>query len=126
VLGQRSGQVDVFRAAGIESMVARVVEGYHSTVFAYGQTGSGKTWTMDGYKYEANEKGYVVPVVGGQGSDDTHGLVQRCARCIVDEIEKSKGTRKYSMTVSFLEIYNERIYDLLNSAVFKAKLKGNK
>lgn len=53
----------------IQAMAKRVMEGYHSTVFAYGQTGSGKTFTMEGYKYEANEKGHIVPKIsaGGEG-----------------------------------------------------------
>ena len=97
----------------------RVVDGYHSTVFAYGQTGSGKTFTMEGYKYETNEKGLVVPIISGV--DENHGLVQRCCKVMSDEVERARRTRKVTMTVSFLEIYNERIYDLLNSAIFRSK-----
>jgi type II secretory ATPase GspE/PulE/Tfp pilus assembly ATPase PilB-like protein len=44
-------------------MVKKVVEGFHSTIFAYGQTGSGKTYTMEGYKYYQNDKGFYVPKV---------------------------------------------------------------
>lgn len=54
-------------------MVRKVVEGYHSTIFAYGQTGSGKTFTMEGYKYEANDKGMVVPRI--DDAIETIGIV---------------------------------------------------
>jgi len=47
----------------LAKLVKRAVQGYHSTVFAYGQTGSGKTFTMEGYKYEMNEKGVLVPII---------------------------------------------------------------
>jgi kinesin family protein 4/21/27 len=63
VSAQTANQRQVFDEAGLAKMVRRVVEGYHSTIFAYGQTGSGKTYTMEGYKYEANEKGLIVPKI---------------------------------------------------------------
>ena len=46
-----NNQEDVYSRAKIPSMVKKVVDGYHSTIFAYGQTGSGKTYTMEGYHY---------------------------------------------------------------------------
>ena len=101
-------------------MVRRVVQGYHSTIFAYGQTGSGKTFNMEGYKYVQNEKGVIVPRVS-ESTSETWGLVQRCARVMVDETERAKKHRHITMSVSFLEIYNEHIYDLLNSALFRRK-----
>lgn len=39
-------QHSLYSEAGVERLVQRVVEGYHSTIFAYGQTGSGKTYTI--------------------------------------------------------------------------------
>lgn len=44
---------------------------------------------------------------------------------MLSEIEKARETRKVSMYVSFLEIYNEKIYDLLNGSMFKTKNKKN-
>ena len=38
-------------------MVKQVIEGFHSTIFCYGQTGAGKTYTMEGYKYDIDDKG---------------------------------------------------------------------
>lgn len=44
---------------------------------------------------------------------------------MLNEIEKARETRRVSMYVSFLEIYNEKIYDLLNGSMFKLKNKKN-
>ena len=52
---------DFFKQCGVKRMVRQVVNGYHSTVFAYGQTGSGKSYTMEGYKYQVDEKGRFEP-----------------------------------------------------------------
>lgn len=48
LLGQECGQEDVYGQCGVEEMIVKALEGYHSTIFAYGQTGSGKTFTMQG------------------------------------------------------------------------------
>ncbi len=76
------------------------MQGYHATVFAYGQTGSGKTYTMEGYKYYANEKGYVVPRI--EDDDSQYGLVQRSAQHLFKTIESKKHERKYTLYVNFL------------------------
>jgi chromosomal replication initiation ATPase DnaA len=55
-------------------MIRQVVEGYHSTIFAYGQTGSGKTYTMEGYKYVANDKGIMIPRIAEE-TGENYGLV---------------------------------------------------
>ena len=72
---------------------------------------------MEGYKYVQNEKGIMVPRI----EQDRAGLVQRCARKMVELVEKAKKTRQVRIAVSFLEIYNERIYDLLNGSIFRYK-----
>ncbi|EGZ16226.1 hypothetical protein PHYSODRAFT_316274 [Phytophthora sojae] len=85
-------------------LVAQALQGYNGTIFAYGQTGSGKTHTM-------------------MGSGDDHGIVPLMnadlfARINASDAENAKhddgGAIKYLVTVSFLEIYNEVIKDLLN------------
>lgn len=122
VLSQQSNQSQVFEEAGLNKLVRRVVEGYHSTIFAYGQTGSGKTFTMEGYKYEQNEKGMVVPKIDDRS--ENQGIVQRCARVITEEVARARKHRHIVIMVSFLEIYNEKIYDLLNSDQFRGKKSG--
>jgi len=78
---------------------------------------------MEGYKYYQNEKGVYVPKI--DENPDNVGLVQRSVQVMLKEIEKARETRKVSMYVSFLEIYNEKIYDLLNGSMFKLKNKKN-
>jgi Tfp pilus assembly pilus retraction ATPase PilT len=47
-------QKQVFEELHIKSLIGKVLDGYHATIFAYGQTGSGKTYTMEGYDYVNN------------------------------------------------------------------------
>ena len=80
-----------------EKLVAKALNGFNVTMFAYGQTGSGKTWTM-------------------MGDDDGKypGVIPLGLQDIFDQAEKMKGEREYEFKVSFMEIYNEQINDLLN------------
>ena len=55
VIGKEDSQQTVFNECGIEQLVDKAIEGYHSTIFTYGQTGSGKTYTMQG-KSESGER----------------------------------------------------------------------
>ena len=112
----------------IQSIVANVVKGYHGSVFAYGQTNSGKTHTMTGSK----------SAIGGSGNDsgtgneeeDSMGVIRLAVRDIFHQIQHSSkrhstttttsttsasstSSREYLVRVSYLEIYNEQIYDLL-------------
>jgi hypothetical protein len=51
VFNEATSQSQVFEQSDVSSLVQRVVQGFHATVFVYGQTGSGKTYTMEGYPY---------------------------------------------------------------------------
>lgn len=73
------------------------LDGYNGTIFAYGQTGSGKTYTMS-----------------GSDSWQFRGIIPRVFTLIFDEIERRKHL-EYNIYVSFMEIYNENVYDLLDS-----------
>uniref|UniRef100_A0A7E4UYI7 Kinesin-like protein n=1 Tax=Panagrellus redivivus TaxID=6233 RepID=A0A7E4UYI7_PANRE len=77
-------------------LVENVIEGYNGTVFAYGQTGSGKTFSMQG-----DEK---VPV--------QRGVIPRTFEHIFESIATTEST-KFLVHVSYLEIYNEEVRDLL-------------
>jgi kinesin family protein C2/C3 len=48
VFDDQDNQQTVFSDCGVEKLVDKAIEGYHSTIFTYGQTGSGKTYTMQG------------------------------------------------------------------------------
>ncbi|KAJ9050839.1 hypothetical protein DSO57_1010391 [Entomophthora muscae] len=81
-----------------------VINGYNGTVFAYGQTGSGKTFTMMG--------------AGGLGNEDLKGITPRIVETIFDSIYASTENIEYLVKVSYMEIYMERIKDLLNRKSF--------
>lgn len=51
VLDSEIQQQELYEELGIASLLSKVVNGFHATIFAYGQTGSGKTYTMEGYEY---------------------------------------------------------------------------
>ncbi|CAJ0825138.1 11840_t:CDS:2, partial [Entrophospora sp. SA101] len=91
------GQVYTEVAADI---IQSVVDGYNCCIFAYGQTGAGKTYTM-------------------QGSDDTpesEGMITRAFKHIFDLVNELEFQGwNYTIEGQFIEIYNDRIYDLLIS-----------
>lgn len=72
------------------------MEGYHGTVFAYGMTGTGKTFSM-------------------QGTATSPGVIPLAITDIFSYIRETPH-REFLLRVSYLEIYNERIHDLLSPA----------
>ncbi|ELK06382.1 Centromere-associated protein E [Pteropus alecto] len=74
-------------------IIDSAIQGYNGTVFAYGQTASGKTYTM-------------------MGSDDYLGVIPRAIHDIFQKIKKFPD-REFLLRVSYMEIYNETITDLL-------------
>ena len=74
----------MFADCGVAHLVKSVVDGYNSTIFAYGQTGSGKTYSMEGYKYNLNEKG--VPVAHVEIGEN-EGIVPRSIRMLFELIK---------------------------------------
>ncbi|XP_065339013.1 kinesin-like protein unc-104 isoform X5 [Cloeon dipterum] len=97
------GQDVVYSDIG-EEMLQHAFEGYNVCIFAYGQTGAGKSYTMMG-KQEEGQEG-IIPQV----CQDLFGRIK--SSCSEDI--------KYSVEVSYMEIYCERVRDLLNP-----KNKGN-
>lgn len=77
-------------------LVRRVMEGYHGTVFAYGMTGTGKTFSM-------------------QGTASSPGVIPLAITDIFSYIRENPE-REFLLRVSYLEIYNEKIYDLLSQS----------
>eukprot|EP00614_Pseudopedinella_elastica_P019003 CAMPEP_0172649386 /NCGR_PEP_ID=MMETSP1068-20121228/241755_1 /TAXON_ID=35684 /ORGANISM="Pseudopedinella elastica, Strain CCMP716" /LENGTH=951 /DNA_ID=CAMNT_0013463735 /DNA_START=322 /DNA_END=3177 /DNA_ORIENTATION=- len=96
VLAMEASQADVFDEVGRKA-VANVLEGVNSTIFAYGQTGSGKTFT----------------ITGGVDSYDQRGLIPRAISMIFAQFAENPNIQ-YSCHVSYLEIYNESGFDLLD------------
>ncbi|KAM3229380.1 hypothetical protein ACQJBY_060314 [Aegilops geniculata] len=101
VFGPKSQQRAIYDHA-VAPIVDDVLEGYNCTVFAFGQTGTGKTYTMEG---EMMQQVGELPA--------SAGVMPRAVRHIFDILEAQKAD--YSMKVTFLELYNEEITDLLAS-----------
>ena len=98
VFGMSSQQSDIFDFS-IRSTVEDVMNGYNGTVFAYGQTGAGKSYTMMGEMDDAVKK----------------GIIPRIMEQIFDAIMvHGSANIEYTVGISYLEIYMERIRDLLN------------
>ncbi|KAI0523851.1 kinesin-domain-containing protein [Xylaria bambusicola] len=86
-------------------LVRRVMEGYHGTVFAYGMTGTGKTFSM-------------------QGTASSPGVIPLAITDIFSYIRETPS-REFLLRVSYLEIYNERIHDLLSMPTANATGTGS-
>ncbi|KAF7894322.1 hypothetical protein EAF00_007836 [Botryotinia globosa] len=97
VFGMSSRQKDIFDFS-IKPTVDDILNGYNGTVFAYGQTGAGKSYTMMGTNLD---------------NDDGRGVIPRIVEQIFASILSSPGTIEYTVRVSYMEIYMERIRDLL-------------
>lgn len=82
----------------ISHIVKDVLNGYNGTVLAYGQTGSGKTYSMMG--------DLEVP--------DMQGVIPRIVHSIFKTIMSAPSNLEFTVKVSFMEIYMEKIRDLLN------------
>lgn len=89
-------QPDVFDMVAADAVLA-ALDGYNSTVFAYGQTGSGKTFTITGGAERYNDR----------------GLIPRALSMIFSETSK-RTDRQHQIYISYLELYNEVGYDLLD------------
>ncbi|KAF2187809.1 kinesin-domain-containing protein [Zopfia rhizophila CBS 207.26] len=97
-----AGQDSLFVDLG-KPLLDNAFQGYNNCIFAYGQTGSGKSYSMMGYGEEA-------------------GIIPKICQNMFERIGEMQTDKNLSCTVevSYLEIYNERVRDLLNPST-----KGN-
>ncbi|KAK9498578.1 hypothetical protein O3M35_003179 [Rhynocoris fuscipes] len=95
VFDEFEGQSKVYNVA-VKELIEKLFKGYNLTILAYGQTGSGKTYTM-GTNYS--------------GSGEM-GIIPRAVHEIFDKM-KSMDNYLFKISVSFIELYNESLYDLL-------------
>jgi kinesin family protein 4/21/27 len=104
VIPSRVSQAETYKITAL-TMLDSYFQGYNQTVMAYGQTGSGKTYTM------------------GTAADDSNSCIDQDSgilpRFIVDAFERidklKQGSKQITTTVSFLEVHNEQLKDLLSS-----------
>ncbi|XP_022888530.1 kinesin-like protein KIN-5C [Olea europaea var. sylvestris] len=103
VFGPNAQQKDLYEQA-VVPIVNEVLEGFNCTIFAYGQTGTGKTYTMEG-ECKRSKSGPNGELPLGAG------VIPRAVKQIFDTLESQNA--EYSVKVTFLELYNEEITDLL-------------
>ena len=110
-----------YNAAG-KGTVTALLSGFNGTIFAYGQSGSGKTFTMLG-------PDEVVDAIKSGGDGITvevmrlYGIIPRAIGDIFQAINRlieAEGAQ-VELTVQYLEIYNEKIKDLLSQHSFNGK-----
>ncbi|XP_035861399.1 kinesin-like protein KIF13B isoform X1 [Sander lucioperca] len=90
-----AGQDVVFQCLG-ESLLDSAFMGYNACIFAYGQTGSGKSYTM-------------------MGSAERPGLIPRlCSSLFGRTVQEAREGESFTVEVSYMEIYNEKVRDLLD------------
>ncbi|XP_024878857.1 protein claret segregational-like, partial [Temnothorax curvispinosus] len=105
VFDRDSSQADVFEELSL--LVQSALEGFNVCIFAYGQTNSGKTYTMEGSKE-------------GECGLQTEGMIPKTVRHIFEQMKQLElHGWKYEIEASILEIYNERIVDLIHHDEFK-------
>uniref|UniRef100_A0A182KAR0 Kinesin motor domain-containing protein n=1 Tax=Anopheles christyi TaxID=43041 RepID=A0A182KAR0_9DIPT len=99
-----SKQHEVYHAV-VAPYIEEVLSGFNCTVFAYGQTGTGKTHTMVGEE---------EPELSAAWEDDTQtGIIPRAVNHLFDELRMTE--LEFSMRISYLELYNEELCDLLST-----------
>lgn len=114
VFGPDSEQLEVFEYTAVP-LISDVLQGYNATIFAYGQTGTGKTHTMEGDIRDSTKK----------------GIIPRSVEALFEGVLEADENIEFTFKVSYVEIYMEKIRDLLdenrlknNLTVREDKIKG--
>ncbi|KAL7987188.1 hypothetical protein Chor_006107 [Crotalus horridus] len=99
-----AGQDVVFKCLG-ENILQNAFDGYNACIFAYGQTGSGKSYTM-------------------MGTADEPGLIPRLCSSLFERAQQEESEEQsFKVEVSYMEIYNEKVRDLLDPKGSRQSLK---
>ncbi|SMR41391.1 unnamed protein product [Zymoseptoria tritici ST99CH_1E4] len=101
VFDENTTQADVYEAT-TRNLLDSVLDGFNATVFAYGATGCGKTHTITGTAQQP-------------------GIIFMTMQELFEKVEELKETKEVEVSLSYLEIYNENIRDLLNPDMATAK-----
>ncbi|CAN0063901.1 unnamed protein product, partial [Ectocarpus sp. 12 AP-2014] len=117
VFGPTTSQARLYSEA-VCPVVRKMLDGFNCSVLAYGQTGSGKTFTMEGGLVDPDIDVQKTAEADPDDGDATAcevekvGIIPRAVHTIFRE-GGCGGTRRYWVYVSHVEIYNERLFDLL-------------
>ncbi|KAE9028194.1 hypothetical protein PF011_g1689 [Phytophthora fragariae] len=126
VMWEKNGQLKILKAdavfangatqdrvyLSVAECVDALIAGFDCSVFVYGQTGTGKTYTMSGLQRDETTDNEVL-----DPTPASHGVVPRSIKRLFAEIEREKrgaAGASFSVYCSFIEIYNEKIYDILS------------
>ena len=102
VFDENATQQDVFDVVAVE-MIDRFLEGFNGTLFAYGQTASGKTYTIEGSARLFDDRGLIPRAISY-----IYSALQSC------NSGSAKEKDDVTIHISYLEIYQDTGYDLLN------------
>ncbi|CAE7270567.1 kif4, partial [Symbiodinium sp. KB8] len=114
VFGPESTQEDVY-SRSVQPLVHSFLSGLNSSILAYGQTGAGKTYTMG--------SNFTEHTTASEAAR-TLGVIPRVVEEVLDAIASQRGESLCSLEVSFLEVYNEQVRDLLRPADVPEPKKG--
>jgi len=120
----------------VQDSLDQAINGNNSTIFTYGQTGSGKTYTMFGLDWTKKEKyeGFSISTIKNSNNQkedvfyyndiminpfsEENEIIPKTINHVITEIEnRNIDTNIYSIYISYIQIYNERIYDLLHETL---------
>lgn len=96
IFDMTSNNIDVFEGS-TKDLICSLLDGYNCSVFAYGATGAGKTHTM-------------------LGCNEDPGITYRTVAELFSQIEKQGEHREFNLGVTYLEVYNENVQDLLHKS----------
>ncbi|KAF2368739.1 Kinesin motor domain [Trinorchestia longiramus] len=105
VFEMESLQADILEHSGITRILDMALDGFSCTVFCYGQTGSGKTHTLTGPPHLFENQPDMC--------SEEHGLIFRSFVYLFNQLE-ARPQQEFTIKASYLEIYNEKVIDLLN------------
>ena len=115
-------QLDVFHKAGLP-VIDAVLNGFNTCIFAYGQTGSGKTHTIMGegaHPQKCTNREHDIPrptpLAVGSSGDEQKGLLPRIVEALFKTAQGFPDSKSAVFEVSFMEIYCEKVKDLLENA----------
>ncbi|CAK9870580.1 unnamed protein product [Sphagnum jensenii] len=113
VFYEDSIQADVFEFVA-KPIVKDAMNAINGTILAYGQTGAGKTHTMEG------------PNMQNLDDSSAKGILPRVAQCIFEFIQAADETSEFLIKLSMVEIYMEKIRDLLDATKNNLQVKENR
>lgn len=137
-------QIDIYKKCG-EPLIEHCLQGYNCSMLAYGQTGSGKTYTMVGNPLNNGEEyGLTIRLcrallrtvqdINNKQRYNLNSIKMKENCCHIDSIKgmiSMQSSPSYSepnitnitMHISYIEIYNERVYDLLSDKVEPSRVR---